>query len=197
MPARWLLLLAAFLPAAALAKDYSVAAGCPPVRLPGSLAGYVEPASDTDAQASGLVSGGRSGVKKTGEGGICEGRVYRVMRPGLKLWRVTSESITAKAMGGWWSASKVDDEFTSRKRWRTANSVCTPWNPKANHIFSCTVDKGAFILLGSTQSVDCTRLNAGTEHFPTSTTQQLTLNVRQFVNLSRCSTPLPILRWTD
>jgi hypothetical protein len=124
------------------------------------------------------------------------GRVYKVTKPGLKLWRVTSEFITARAMGGWWSASKADDEFTSRKRWRTGNSVCTLWNPKAQlHLLLHSV-QGRLHPGGQHPERRLPQAERG-QHFPTSTTQQLTLNDRQHLTLSQCSTPLPIRRWTD
>jgi hypothetical protein len=40
----------------AFARDYSVATGCPKASLPGSMAGFVALASDSEADGSGLVS---------------------------------------------------------------------------------------------------------------------------------------------
>jgi hypothetical protein len=189
--------------AAATAKDYSVSTGCPSVRLPGSMAGFVATVSDPVADGSGLVTGRYAGVKASHEGGVCAGRVYKTTKAGLKIWRVTSSPTLAAAMGGWWSATKSDDEFNTRKKWRTENAVCRGWNRNADYIFSCTVPKDLLILVGPSQSADCDALTNGqagsarsTEKYPTADAQQLYISRPDLAKL-HCSKPQKIKRWTD
>ena len=189
--------------AAAAAKDYSISSGCPSVRLPGSMAGFVATVADTVADSSGLVSGRYAGVKPDHDGGVCAGRVYKATKAGLKIWRVSSSPTLSSAMGGWWSATKSDDEFTSRKKWRTENAVCRGWNRNADYIFSCTVPKDMLLLVGPSQSADCDKLTTGQsgsarsdEKYPTASSQQLYISRPDLAKL-HCSTPAKISRWTD
>lgn len=198
-----LALFALLFSAAAAAKDYTVSSGCPSVRLPGSMAGFVSTVSDSVADGSGLVSGKYPGVKPSNDGGVCAGRVYKTSKAGLKIWRVTSSPTLSSAMGGWWSATKSDDEFTSRKKWRTENAVCRGWNRNADYIFSCTVPKDMLLLVGPSQSADCDKLTAGssgsarsTENYPTADAQQIYISRPDLAKL-KCSTPAKISRWTD
>lgn len=195
--------LALLFATAAAAKDYTVSSGCPAVRLPGSMAGFVATVPDSEADTTGLVSGKYAGVKPSHDGGVCAGRVYKTTKPGLKIWRITSSPTLSGAMGGWWSATKSDDEFTTRAKWRKENAVCRGWNRNADYIFSCTVPKGLHILVGPSQSADCDKLTAGqsgsarsTEKYPTANAQQLYLSRPDLAKL-HCSTPAKIKRWTD
>jgi hypothetical protein len=203
MSALSIALFSLLLSAAATAKDYTVSSGCPSVRLPGSMAGFVATVPDSVADSSGLVSGKYAGVKPSHDGGVCAGRVYKTSKAGLKVWRVTSSPTLSSAMGGWWSATKSDDEFTSRKKWRTENAVCRGWNRNADYIFSCTVPKDMLLLVGPSQSADCDKLTAGqtgsarsTEKYPTADAQQIYISRPDLAKL-KCSSPMKISRWTD
>ena len=140
----------------ALAKEteYQVAKTCSLARysLPYEAQAFLAPATDSEAAASGLVTGKYSGVKPDGEGGVCSGRVYKVSRSGLKLWRIASKDKLPDALGSWWSFDKSDQTFPSRGKWRNANAVCKGWNETADYIFRCSVKKGSFILVGGTQT---------------------------------------------
>ncbi len=186
--------------ATAKETDYQVARSCSIARwsLPHAAQQFLDPATDSEASSSGLVSGGYSGVKPDGGGGVCSGRVYKVVKPGLKLWRVASKDKLPDALGSWWSFDESDHAFASRAKWRAANAVCRGWNPSADYLFACTVKKGAFILVGGTQSADCAKAGAGSvEKYPQSPTTQVDLNARQAIDLKLCSKPSRIKRWTD
>ena len=140
-------------PAAAAQKEFSHAKGCPGWSLPSEVRPFVVEATEAEAVASGM----RKHIKPVGEGGICAGKIYKVTGA-LHVYRVTSESSFPKAFGGWWSGRKADEAYATKKAWRFRNEVCTPWNPAADHHFSCKVKKGALIAIGSGQSVDCIKL---------------------------------------
>jgi hypothetical protein len=106
-------------------------------------------------------------------------------------------------MGGWWSASRSDEEFATRGNWRSANAVCRGWNRRANHIFSCTMPTGSLLFVGSSQSADCDKLTKGstgdarsTDSYPTSSTQQIYV-MRGTLKPEHCANPQPLTRWTD
>jgi hypothetical protein len=202
-PALALASLAALVAAGAGAKEYTLSTGCPAVQLPAAMARFVAEVPDAEAEGTGLVTGRYAGVKPGEEGGVCAGRVYKTTRPGLKIWRVTSSPTLAAAMGGWWSATKSDDAFRTRAKWRSRNAVCRAWNRNADYIFSCTVPKDLHLLVGPTQSADCDKLTQGqtgggrsTEKYPAAATQQLYLARPDLAKL-HCSAPMKIQRWTD
>lgn len=185
----------------AIAKDYQVAKSCSGARwsLPYAAQAFLAPASDSEARASGMVSGSYSGVKPDGQGGVCNGQVFKVTKSGLRLWRVASSSDPQGAMGGWWSFAKSDQDFTSRAKWRVANAVCKGWNPTASHIFSCRIKPGALLLVGGTQSAYCSKTSAGgADSYAQSPTTQVSVGRWQSAtNLSMCERPTKISRWTD
>ncbi len=171
-------------------KEFSHSKDCMAYSLPAEVRPYVVEATEAEAAASGM----RKHIKPTGEGGICTGKIYKVTGA-LHVYRVTSESSFPKAFGGWWSGRKSDEAYASKKAWRFRNEVCTPWNPSADHHFSCKVKRGAFIAIGSGQSVDCAKLNSGSEKFPATGIVQIAVDSRKDIAAADCTPPAKGSKW--
>ena len=168
--------------------------------MPAGLKSFATPATDKEATDSGLVTGQYAGLKAVGKGGVCVAEVFKITKPGLKIWRVFSKSAQSR-MGAWWSFDKSDDHYKTRKAWRTDSGVCRDWNPAADGIFSCNLAKGDLIAVGPGQSAFCddTSINAAVldkTHYPPSKTVQIFWNGWRRGTPS-CSTSMPIKRWTD
>ena len=172
-------------------------------KVPEKVARYTRPATPAEEAASGFLTGDRAGLKPVGGGGVCSGQIFKVTRPGLKIWRIASSSASSP-MGSWWSFDKSDDKYTTRAKWRKDNCVCRDWNPDADRIIACTPAVGDLIMIGPGQSAHCDDVNVNNARldvtrYPESRTLQIDWTAhyrRKPLDQKGCSTPLPV-RWTD
>jgi hypothetical protein len=90
--------------------------------------------------------------------------------PVYRLWDgpVVRDNGTTNRIGDWWVVDKPSGDKTG---YQQKNAICTSWNAM-KWVAECTLKKGALVVVGSTQSMDCALPN-GTEKYPANPSIQL------------------------
>lgn len=94
-----------------------------------------------------------SAIGEVGEGKLCEGRVYEVTTPGVRVFRVWTAAKDYTAYGRWWS---FDIPQGPKRKYRKANVICPSWS-ELDRMSSCDVKVGTRVVVGPGQSATCKR----------------------------------------
>ncbi|WP_020410534.1 hypothetical protein [Hahella ganghwensis] len=86
----------------------------------------------------------------SGEGKLCEGKVYVATQP-MTVYRVWNSDKSYTQIGSWWS---FDHPNGPKPKYREDNGICPSWST-LDRLSSCTLKVGAKFVVGPGQSAQC------------------------------------------
>lgn len=92
-----------------------------------------------------------SAIGAPGKSKLCKGKVFVAEKP-VTVYRVWDSAKSYTLYGNWWSFSLPKGP---RNKYQVDNDICPEWSP-LNIMSSCTIKVGTKVVVGPSQSAQCT-----------------------------------------
>lgn len=101
------------------------------------------------------------------KGGLCQGKVYRTLKP-MTIYRAWNSTNSDSKLGAWWAFEQPRGEIL---KYHFDYQICYQWSP-LDKLLKCTLRAGTIVAIGTGQSVNCSKYLK----YPTSAYKQLYLD---------------------